>query len=143
MFQFVTVTMEKFFINRLLDMAHSRFRPGIALRYKELQDLQKTITITTKLRDYLVQEDITAIGLLEFLVDMDIGICSCSRGSSGAACKHQAAVARDFNICTVNLPPFHSKIARQTFAVLAMGTTYNYGCGFLCRLKEPGKLTET
>ena len=40
-------------------MAHSRFRPGIALRYKELQDLQKTI-ITTQLRDsiYLVQEDI-------------------------------------------------------------------------------------
>ena len=34
MFQFVTVTMEKYFINRLLDMAHSRFQPCIALRYK-------------------------------------------------------------------------------------------------------------
>ena len=121
-------------------MAHSRFRPGIALRYKELQDLQKTITITTKLRDsiYLVQEDITAIGLLEFLVDMDIGICSCSRGSSGAACKHQAAVARDFNICTVNLPPFHSKIARQTFAVLAMGTTYTMDVDFYADLRNQG-----
>ena len=32
MFQFITVTMVKYFINRLLDMAHSRYRPGIALR---------------------------------------------------------------------------------------------------------------
>ena len=45
-FQFVTVTMEKYFISRLLDMAHSRFRPGIAMRYRELYALQKDITGT-------------------------------------------------------------------------------------------------
>ena len=49
MFQFVTVTMEKYFMSRLLDMAHSRFRPGIAMRYRELHDLQKDITGTKKL----------------------------------------------------------------------------------------------
>ena len=48
MFQFVTVTMEKYFMSRLLDMAHSRFRPGIAMRYRELHDLQKDITGTKK-----------------------------------------------------------------------------------------------
>ena len=42
MFQFVTVTMEKYFVSRLLDMAHSRFRPGIA------HDLQKYIESTKK-----------------------------------------------------------------------------------------------
>ena len=46
MFQFVTVTMEKYFMSRLLDMAHSRFRPGIAMHYRELHDLQKDITGT-------------------------------------------------------------------------------------------------
>ena len=52
MFQFITVTMEKYFINRLLDMAHSRYRPGIALRYKALDSIQKTFTNNIKqLRD--------------------------------------------------------------------------------------------
>ena len=36
MFQFVTTTMEAHFTNRLLDFAHSRYRPGVALRYKQV-----------------------------------------------------------------------------------------------------------
>jgi len=123
MFEFVTVTMEKYFVSRLLDMAHSRFRPGIAMRYKELHDKQKEITGTHKLRDstYLVTVDVKNIGELEYFVDMDIGVCSCSRGFNGAACKHQAAVAKAFNVCSVNLAPYYSKEARKTFADLAMG----------------------
>ena len=74
-----------------------------------LHNLQKTITGTTKLRDstYLVTEDVKNIGeLYRFIfVDMDIGVCSCSRGCNGAACKHQAAVAKVFKICPVNLAP--------------------------------------
>ena len=107
MFQFITVTMEKYFINRLLDMAHSRYRPGIALRYKALYSEQKTFTDIKQLRDsiYLIVENKPGVGILEFMVDMDIGICSCSLGTSGAPCKHQGAVARKFNICSVNLAP--------------------------------------
>ena len=98
MFQFVTIAMEKYFANRLLDMAHSRFRPGIALRYKELYKLQNTIVKTKHIRDsiYMVEERLPNIGELDYLVDMDIGTCSCSKGSNGAACKHQASVAREF-----------------------------------------------
>ena len=123
MFQFVTVTMEEYFVSRLLDMAHSRFRPGIAMCYRELHDLQKDITSTKKLRDstYLVTVDVEKIGELEYVVDMDIGVCSCSKGFNGAACKHQAAVAKAFNVCTVNLAPYYSKEARKMFADLAMG----------------------
>ena len=36
MFQFVTTTMKAYFTNRLLDLAHSRYRPGVALRYKQV-----------------------------------------------------------------------------------------------------------
>ena len=32
MFQFVTTTMEAYFTNRLLDIAHSRYRPRVALK---------------------------------------------------------------------------------------------------------------
>ena len=52
---------------------------------------------------------------------MDIGVCSCSKGFNGAACKYQAAVAKVFNVCTVNLAPYYSKEARKMFADLAMG----------------------
>ena len=142
MFQFVT--MEKYFVNRLLDMAHSRFRPGIAVRYKELHNLQKTITGTTKLRNstYLVTEDVENIGELEYLVDMDIGVCSCSRGCNGAACKHQVAVAKAFSICPVNLAPYYSKEARKMFADLAIGGGA-MATDFYADLRSPSHINST
>ena len=137
MFQFITVTMEKYFINRLLDMAHSRYRPGIALRYKALYSVQKTFTIIKQLRDsiYLIVEDKPRVGILESLVDMDIGICSCSLGNTGAPCKHQGAVARKFNLCSVNLAPFYSQKARQAFAILAVGKSNTMDMDFYADLR--------
>ena len=134
MFQFITLTMEKYFINRLLDMAHSRYCPGIALRYKELYSEQKTFTDIKQLRDsiYFILENKPGVGILEFLVDMDIGICSCSLGNSGAPCKHQGAVARKFNICSVNLAPFYSQKTRQAFVILAVRKNQHNGHGLLC-----------
>ena len=52
---------------------------------------------------------------------MELGICSCSKGSIGAACKHQAAVAKKFSISSVNIAPVHSKEARMQYATLATG----------------------
>ena len=48
-------------------------------------------------------------------------MCSCSKGFNRAACKHQAAVAKVFNVCTANLAPYYSKEAKKMFADLAMG----------------------
>ena len=137
MFQFITVTMEKYFINRLLDMAHSRYCPGIALRYKALYSEQKTFTDIKQLWDsiYLILENKPGVGILEFLVDMDIDICLCSLGNSGAPCKHQGAVARKFNICSVNLAPFYSQKARQAFAILAVGESNTMDMDFYADLR--------
>ena len=44
MFEFIAITMEKYFCNRLLDLAHSRYRPGIAIKYKDLYSSLDTIT---------------------------------------------------------------------------------------------------
>ena len=44
MFQFITITMEAYFKNRLLDIAHIRFRPGVALRYKALDKTSTNVT---------------------------------------------------------------------------------------------------
>ena len=34
--EFITITVEQYFCNRLLDLAHSIYRPGIAIKYKDL-----------------------------------------------------------------------------------------------------------
>lgn len=89
MFQFVTATMDTYYSSRLLDIAHSRFRPGISLHYRELAKLQIHITNLEQVRDtiYLVQEERmfkeTEI-VLDYFVDMELGMCSCSIGSTGA-----------------------------------------------------------
>ena len=33
---FISTTMEVYFTNTLLDIAHSHYKPGVALKYKEL-----------------------------------------------------------------------------------------------------------
>ena len=123
--QFITITMEAYFKNRLLDIAHSRFRPGVALRYKALDKTSINVIEIKKVREhiYYMKEDVPKIGMLEYFIDMDIGTCSCLRGSNGAACKHQAAVAKHFKIASVNIAPIHSKQARKIYAKIATGTT--------------------
>ena len=119
--------MEAYFANRLLDLAHSRYRPGVALRYKQVDTSRMDIKEIKKCRQttYIVVEEVKQIEELEYIVDMELGVCSCPKGSIGAACKHQAAVAKNFNIASVNIAPIHSKEARMQYAVLATGNALN------------------
>ena len=58
-------------------------------------------------------------------------------GFSGAACKHQAAIAIKYKIFAVNIPPpFHSKEARYFFAVLARGEDNEMDINFYSDLSE-------
>ena len=136
MFQFVTTTMEAYFTNRLLDIAHSRYRPGVALKYKEVETKDMQIKEIKECRQsiFVVQVEVKQIGQLEYVVDMELGICSCSKGSTGAACKHQAAVAKHFSISSVNIAPVHSKEARMQYATLATGKAL--GEDFYAHLKD-------
>ena len=124
MFDFITTVMERYFQNRLLDIAHSRYRAGIELKFRNVHklsldipasDIQKTSNST-----YTVLETIKGIQI-DFDVDMDLGRCSCFTGYTGQPCKHQAVVAKVYNIATWSMPPFFSKETRQTFALIATG----------------------
>ena len=76
-------------------------------------------------------------------MDMDIGICACSQGNSGAACKHQAAVAKAFSICSASLAPFYSEEERHRFAILARGESSAMDREFYVDLRSKGsKLNE-
>ncbi len=74
--------------------------------------------------------------VLDYLVDMDLGMCSCSTGFTGAACIHQAAIAKKFQLPCVNVAPMHSKEARHTFAIIARGEHYTRGIEFYVDLQE-------
>ena len=69
MFQFVTTTMEAYFTNRLLDLAHSRYRPGVALRYKQVDTSHMDVKDIKKCRQttYIVVEEVKQIGELEYV----------------------------------------------------------------------------
>ena len=120
MFNFITDTMEKYYKNRWLDMAHS-YRPGISLRFRDIYKLSNTIVHIEQFSDsiYCASEEIKG-EIFDFFVDMEVGTCSCIRGVRGSECKHQAAIAKSGKIYSVNIPPFFSKTARRTFATLAV-----------------------
>ena len=52
---------------------------------------------------------------------MELGTCSCTVGSTGAAFRHQAALAKTYKVKTIDLPPLHNKETRQTLAIIAQG----------------------
>ena len=143
MFDFVAITMEMYYSNRLLDIAHSWYRPGTLLSYKCLEKLQDDITHMKHVREniYVVHE--TKDGqTLEWLVEMEIGICSCPTGCTGAACRHQAVVAKHFKLVTVNVAPIHSKESRRLFATIARGEENTQDIEFYAVLTEcvPSKI---
>lgn len=129
--------MEQYFCNRLLDIAHSRYRPGIAIKYKHLYSSLDTITHTEQLFQYvyLVTEKVKKEEQ-QFYVDMELGVCSCIKGYAGAVCKHQAAVAKNFTIPAVNIPLFHAKEARRLYAILARGESRVMEVKFYNDLRE-------
>ena len=59
--------------------------------------------------------------IIHYIVDMELEVCSCSKGTIGAACKHQAAVAKTFNIASVNIAPIHSKAHACSMQSLQLG----------------------
>ena len=59
--------------------------------------------------------------IVKYLVDMNLGICSCIGGQDGSPCSHQAAVAKLFGIYSINCVSTISSTARQQLAVVALG----------------------
>ena len=86
----------------------------------------------------MVQEEIPcnkSKTIFDYVVDMELGMCSCTRGSTGAACRHQAAVAKHFKLASVSIPPVHSKESRHIYAVIARGN-YTRGVEFYADLVD-------
>ena len=58
---------------------------------------------------------------ITYIVNCEIGICSCPVGINGAPCKHQGAVSAKFHIATLNFLPSLTSDDRMLYAYIALG----------------------
>ncbi|PKK58339.1 hypothetical protein RhiirC2_796476 [Rhizophagus irregularis] len=102
-FQFITMNMERFYERRLLGVAHKH--PG-------------TLCIANA-NEFLVPS--TKNNELIYVVNSEIGVCTCPIGMSGTPCKHQGAVSMKFHISIFNFIPSLTPDDRMIYAYIALG----------------------
>ena len=122
-FSFITECLELYYTRKLLSFAHNRVDRYISLKYQGMKsagigtdDIQKL----DKANTFLVNSQ-TERGV-KYLVDMNLGVCSCRGGQDGSPCSHQAAVAKLFGIYSVNCVSTISLTARRQLAFIALGS---------------------
>ena len=98
MFGFITETMELYFQNRLLQIAHSQVSRPLVHKYekqfKEAENITvhptDDVNIFHTYETVKVEEQLTP---MKFIVNSQISTCSCAKGINGAPCSHQVAVS--------------------------------------------------
>lgn len=118
--------MERFYTRHLLGFSHRHsghlrigkrfFCPGW-----ETVDAN-SIQRTNVENEYLVPSTRQNTSLT-YIVNSDLGVCTCPVGMSGAPCKHQGAVAIKFHIVNFNFLPSLTPDDRILFAYIALGRT--------------------
>ena len=126
LFEFMTVTFELYYERRLLAVAHNRMDRYIALRFKGLGASKVNLS---EIREsdsegvYIVKSQ--SHHGVEYEVDTSRWHCTCTIAwtgkPTGEPCKHQAAVAKKYNLSSINYIPYFSSEGRYAYAVLAVG----------------------
>lgn len=118
---FIVYVGENYFTLRLLDHAHDR--------HSEFHRLYSKLC--SKI-GHIVKDDVKQINnctysipsesspKIVYIINTEIGICSCKIGCAGAFCKHQAWIHENLKIQLPNLPPI-SLIERHALGILALG----------------------
>ena len=123
-FQFVVANMKRFYERRLLGFAHKH--PGhLRISRRFLCPGWETVNTNSIQRtdveyEFLVQSTRQDTGLV-YIVNSEIGVCSCVAGMSGAPCKHQGAVAMKYHIAIFNFLPSLTPDDHMLYAYVAFG----------------------
>ena len=122
MFSFVTECLE-LYTRKLLSAAHNRIDRYISLKFQGIKCANISPEHITQLdsnaKTYLVNSQ-TERGV-KYLVNMELGICSCIAGRDGSPCSHQAAIVKCYHVKSVNCVPVLSPDSRQLLATIALG----------------------
>ena len=122
-FQFIITTMERFYERRVLGIAHRHVgHLRIAKRFLcpnwetiNMDAIQKTRVDN----EFLVPS--TKDANTFYIVNSEIGVCSCPVGMTGAPCKHQGAVSMKYHLSNFNFVPSLTSNDRITYAYIALG----------------------
>ena len=116
--EFCITVWEPYLVTKLLECALSR-RGGVTRLYQHFLKTTETFsmgdieTIASAL--FIVKN-----GKNKYLVNSEIGICSCPAGVSGAFCKHQFFLMKEKKVCLPNAPPI-TPTDRHQLAIIALG----------------------
>jgi hypothetical protein len=121
--------MERFYSRRLLGFAHRRSdNLHIAKRFlcPGWETVNADLIQKTNVNcEFLVAS--TKNSGFFYIVNSEIGTCSCAVGISGAPCKHQGAVSMKFCISIFNFVPSLTPDDRIIYTYIALGRyTINY-----------------
>ena len=121
MFHFITETMEQYYQNKLLSIAHSRVDRYISLHYQGLNGALYSKDAIKKIGEcHFTVPSKRERGVI-YTVDMEAGICSCIQGIDGSPCSHQAAVAIHYGCSSINSIPTTDPQAKRNLAYIAFG----------------------
>ncbi|CAB4431809.1 unnamed protein product [Rhizophagus irregularis] len=118
---FIIGNMERFYERKLLAIANKQLN-SISKRFFcpgwESVDQNKIVSANIE-HMYYVQS--TSKSDTFYIVDSNIGICTCPKGNAGGPCKHQAAVAVKFHQSSINYIPSLSLDDRMCYTYIAQG----------------------
>ncbi len=138
MFSFITDCFELYYTRKLLSVAHNRMDRYISLKYQGIKCIniayENIVQLDSDEATYLVDSQ-TDRGV-KYLVNMELGVCSCNAGRDGSPCSHQAAVVKHYHIPSVNCIPVLSPESRKLLATIALGSSSIQSPPFYSSLHE-------
>ncbi|XP_065107484.1 uncharacterized protein [Paramisgurnus dabryanus] len=74
-----------------------------------------------------------------YTVDMELELCTCRAGHSGAPCKHQAAIVQNYNITSINFLPTTAEMRADLLKI----TKASVSLDFLSPLRQKRPMSST
>ena len=141
-FDFITITLETYFEQRLLATAHLRLDSHLALQFKGMgiSNLPPAFITPVDPKKGLYAVQSTSKKKMSYTVDISLGVCECPTGIQGKLCKHQAATIKKYQLHARKMVPLTSTTGRQYYAVLALGECNTQPISFYASLYQ--KVTE-
>ena len=119
--------LENYYTTKLLSVADGSFDGIYSFRFKGQVSLPSAAKLTE------LCEGVVSVGVevfhvdsfrvpdTKYLVDMNLGVCQCAQGSTGAPCKHQFLLwSRAFSSSSENYIPVYSAALTKQYADLAV-----------------------
>lgn len=114
LFHILAVELDNYYQNKILDVANGRAAQHLKKNTLTAPELKKFAAKECGMHMFIVKN---LNNQNQYLVQTDIGVCSCPVGQSGAPCKHQKYVHAKYNILLHIIPPCDAENRKLLFYV--------------------------